>query len=158
MALYVSVIIPVYNSEHYVRDAIRSVQEQSLDPDLLEILVVDDGSTDGSGALLHEIAASDPRVTVISQENSGTPGGGRNPAIGRARVVSSSSSSIPMTSSPPMRCRRWCRLRTRAKQMSFSASSRAWTRVTHPPACSSTAWRTPTSSRTTSSTPWARPS
>lgn len=85
MALYVSVIIPVYNSEHYVRDAIRSVQEQSLDPDLLEILVVDDGSTDGSGALLHEIAASDPRVTVISQENSGTPGGGRNPAIGRAR-------------------------------------------------------------------------
>ena len=85
MALQVSVIVPVYNSVNYVRDAIRSVQEQTIDPDLLELLVVDDGSTDGSGALLDEMAAADPRITVISQENSGTPGGGRNPAIGRAQ-------------------------------------------------------------------------
>lgn len=85
MTPYVSVIVPVYNSVHYIKDALRSVQEQTLEPELLEIIAVDDGSTDGSGEVLREMAAEDPRITVISQENSGTPGGGRNPAIGRAR-------------------------------------------------------------------------
>lgn len=84
MITSVSVIIPVYNSQEYVRDAIRSAQEQFLDAEALEILTVDDGSTDDSGAILAELAAEDPRITVITQENSGTPGGGRNPAIGRA--------------------------------------------------------------------------
>lgn len=84
MAPQVSVIIPVYNSVNYVRDALRSVQEQTLDPDALEVLVVDDGSTDGTDAILAEIAAKDERIDVTWQENSGTPGGARNPAIGRA--------------------------------------------------------------------------
>lgn len=84
MTPQVSVIIPVYNSVHYVREAIRSVREQTIDPEALEILAVDDGSTDGSGEILAELAAEDSRITVITQENSGTPGGGRNPAIGRA--------------------------------------------------------------------------
>ena len=81
----VSVIIPVYNSVDYVRDAIRSVRDQTIDPAAVEILAVDDGSDDGSAEVLAELAAEEPRLTVITQENSGTPGGGRNPAIGRAR-------------------------------------------------------------------------
>lgn len=81
----VSVIIPVFNSVGYVREAIESVREQTIDPGSVEIIAVDDGSTDGSGAVLAELAAEDPRLTVITQENSGSPGGGRNPAIGRAR-------------------------------------------------------------------------
>lgn len=84
MAPQVSVIIPVYNSVDYVREAIQSVREQTIDADALEILVVDDGSTDGSDGILAELADEDSRITVITQENSGTPGGGRNPAIGRA--------------------------------------------------------------------------
>ncbi|GAA1483609.1 glycosyltransferase family 2 protein [Brachybacterium fresconis] len=85
MTPQVSVIIPVYNSVDYVREAIQSVREQTIDRDAVEILAVDDGSTDGSDAVLAELAAEDLRITVITQENSGTPGGGRNPAIGRAR-------------------------------------------------------------------------
>ncbi|APX32951.1 hypothetical protein BH708_09755 [Brachybacterium sp. P6-10-X1] len=84
MTPQVSVIVPVYNSVNYVREAIRSVREQTIDPDAIEILAVDDGSTDGSAEILAELAAEDARITVITQENSGTPGGGRNPAIGRA--------------------------------------------------------------------------
>ena len=85
MAVRVSVIIPVYNSVNYVGEAIRSVQEQSLDRDAIEILAVDDGSTDGGGELLAEMAAEDPRIRLLTQENSGTPGGARNPAIDIAR-------------------------------------------------------------------------
>ncbi|MGP9538485.1 glycosyltransferase family 2 protein [Brachybacterium sp. AOP43-C2-M15] len=85
MTLQVSVIVPVYNSVDYVRDAIESVRDQTIDPEVVEILAVDDGSTDGSDVVLAELAEEIPRMTVITQENSGTPGGGRNPAIGRAR-------------------------------------------------------------------------
>lgn len=81
----VSVIIPVYNSVDYVRDAVQSVRDQTISPEGVEIVAVDDGSTDGSGTLLAELAAEDPRMTVITQENSGTAGGARNPAIARAR-------------------------------------------------------------------------
>ncbi|HEX7352920.1 glycosyltransferase family 2 protein [Brachybacterium sp.] len=84
MTPLVSVIIPVYNSEDYVREAVRSVHEQSLDAEAIELIAVDDGSTDSSGEILAELAAEDPRMNVLSQENSGTPGGGRNPGIDRA--------------------------------------------------------------------------
>lgn len=80
----VSVIIPVYNSAAYVREAIGSVRDQTMDPQSVELVVVDDGSTDGSGAILEDLAAEDPRMTLITQENSGTPGGARNPALDRA--------------------------------------------------------------------------
>lgn len=84
MAPQVSVIVPVYNSVDYVRGAVQSVLDQTIDPGAVEIIAVDDGSTDGSAAVLAELAATHSRLTVITQENSGTPGGGRNPAISRA--------------------------------------------------------------------------
>ena len=65
----VSVIIPVYNNEKFVEKCIRSVMEQSFQD--LEILVVNDGSTDRSGEILKRLAAGDSRIIYFSQENRG---------------------------------------------------------------------------------------
>ncbi len=75
----VSVIIPVYNVLPYLREALDSVINQTYKN--LEILVVDDGSTDGSGEVCDEYL-SDPRVIVIHQENKGLSGA-RNAALDR---------------------------------------------------------------------------
>lgn len=77
----VSVIIPAYNAEDYVGEAVGSVLAQTIAPERVEVIVVDDGSTDGSGTVLADLAAKEPRVRVLTQENSGTPGGARNPGI-----------------------------------------------------------------------------
>lgn len=66
----VSVIIPVYNVEKYLRQCLDSVVNQTLRD--IEIVCVDDGSTDSSPAILAEYAAKDPRVKVVSLPNSGT--------------------------------------------------------------------------------------
>lgn len=65
----VSVIIPVYNTAAYVRQAIESIMDQTLKE--IEILVVNDGSTDDSGDILCELAEKDNRITVFTQENRG---------------------------------------------------------------------------------------
>jgi glycosyltransferase involved in cell wall biosynthesis len=75
----VSVIIPVFNCEAYVTEAIRSVMDQTWRN--LEILVVDDGSTDNSPTLIAELAAEDPRIRILRQENSGKASIPRNAAI-----------------------------------------------------------------------------
>src|SRR5690625_4072489 len=77
----VSVIIPVFNSVDYVEEAIQSVLNQTITPERVELIVVDDGSTDGSDVVINRIAAQESRITVLTQENSGTPGGARNPAL-----------------------------------------------------------------------------
>ena len=63
----VSVIIPVYNAEKYLRQCLDSVVNQTLRE--IEIICVDDGSTDGSLAILQEYAANDARVKVLTQKN-----------------------------------------------------------------------------------------
>lgn len=65
----VSIIIPVYNNEKYVEKCIRSVMNQTFRD--LEILVIDDGSTDKSGEILDHLAAEDKRIRLFHQENSG---------------------------------------------------------------------------------------
>ncbi len=64
-----SVIVPVFNGKMYLKKCIESILEQSC-PDL-ELILIDDGSTDGSGELCDSYAVSDKRVTVIHQKNSG---------------------------------------------------------------------------------------
>lgn len=65
----ISVIIPVYNLEAYVERAIKSVLQQTYTN--IEVLVVDDGSTDESWNVIQRISDSDSRVVAIKQENKG---------------------------------------------------------------------------------------
>ena len=65
----ISIIIPVYNVETYLAEALDSVINQTYEK--LEILIIDDGSTDGSGAICDEYAFKDERIRVMHQENRG---------------------------------------------------------------------------------------
>lgn len=65
----VSVIIPVYNKVEYVEDCIRSVMEQNFEN--FEAIVVEDGSTDGSGAVCDSLAHEYSNLTVLHPENGG---------------------------------------------------------------------------------------
>jgi hypothetical protein len=78
----VSVVIACFNYAHTLPDAVGSILAQTLDD--FELTIVDDGSTDDSLAVARSLA-TDPRVTVIAQENSGQPAIPRNRAIERAR-------------------------------------------------------------------------
>ena len=64
-----SVIVPVYNTEKYLRECVDSILAQTFTD--FELILVNDGSTDGSGAICDEYALKDPRVRVIHQENGG---------------------------------------------------------------------------------------
>ena len=75
----VSVIMPLYNKRAYVRRAIESVQKQTLCN--WELIIVDDGSTDGS---FEEIPKSEKRIRLYQQQNSG-PGAARNKGIREAK-------------------------------------------------------------------------
>ncbi len=70
----VSVVIPVYNTRPYLAECLDSVLTQDLSPDELEVVAVDDGSTDGSGELLDAYAERHRNLRVIHQDNSGWPG------------------------------------------------------------------------------------
>lgn len=65
----VSVVIPVYNKVEYVERCLRSVLAQEMDG--FEVIAVDDGSTDGSGAVCDRLAAEDARLRVIHTPNGG---------------------------------------------------------------------------------------
>lgn len=80
MAL-VSVIVPVYNAGTYLNKCIESILAQSFRD--FELILVDDGSTDGSGAVCDAYAAMDPRIRVIHQENAGSSAA-RNRGIAEA--------------------------------------------------------------------------
>jgi CDP-glycerol glycerophosphotransferase len=82
----VSVVIPVHNAMPYLLKGIESLLGQSIGKDRLEVIAVDDGSTDGSGEALDEFAAAEPDcVRVVHQEASGTPSVPRNRGIEMAR-------------------------------------------------------------------------
>ena len=65
----IHVIIPVYNAEKYLRDAVDSVLNQPYTG--IDVVLVDDGSPDRSGALCDALAAENSRISVIHQENAG---------------------------------------------------------------------------------------
>lgn len=80
--LDVSVIVPVYNVRQLLPRCIASVQAQTWQE--FELLLVDDGSTDGSGQLCDEYAAQDARIRVLHKENGGQ-GSARDLALQHAR-------------------------------------------------------------------------
>lgn len=65
----ISVIVPVYNVEKYIRQCLDSIINQTYKN--LEIILVDDGSTDNSGQICDEYAVKDNRIKVIHKENGG---------------------------------------------------------------------------------------
>ncbi|WP_399173980.1 glycosyltransferase family 2 protein, partial [Streptomyces sp. WAC 05379] len=81
----VTVIIGAYEAMPYLVECLASVEAQTIDPGRIEIIAVDDGSTDGTGECLEEFAGRVPiQVTVIRQDNSGGPSGPRNVGLGKA--------------------------------------------------------------------------
>ena len=78
----ISVVIPVYNSEKYLAQCVRSVLGQTYGR--LELLLVDDGSADGSGELCDSLARGDGRIRVLHQENMGVSAA-RNRGLREAR-------------------------------------------------------------------------
>ncbi|MFE6195363.1 glycosyltransferase family 2 protein [Streptomyces sp. NPDC057838] len=81
----VSVIIGAYEAMPYLIECLSSVEAQTIGPERIEVIAVDDGSTDGTGEYLEEFAERTPlHVLVIRQENSGGPSGPRNVGLGKA--------------------------------------------------------------------------
>lgn len=69
MSVKISVIVPVYNAERYLRECMDSLLAQTFKD--LEIICVDDGSTDGSAAILSDYVQRDDRFVVVRQQNRG---------------------------------------------------------------------------------------
>lgn len=65
----ISVVLPVYNAEAYVREAVESILAQTFTD--FELIAINDGSTDGSGAILRELAARDTRIVLVERPNGG---------------------------------------------------------------------------------------
>lgn len=78
-----SVIVPVYNTEKYVGECLDSVLSRDVDFDM-EVIAVNDGSTDGSLGVLRDRASRDSRVRIINQDNRGFSGA-RNVGVDQSR-------------------------------------------------------------------------
>ena len=77
-----TVIIPAYNAEKYLPQCLDSVIGQTLKD--IEVICVDDGSTDGSASVLQAYAQKDSRISVLTQGNSGQSAA-RNRALEKAK-------------------------------------------------------------------------
>ena len=66
----ISIVIPVYKVEKFVAECLESILSQDFDA--FEVIAVDDGSPDSSGAICDDFARRDPRITVIHKENGGS--------------------------------------------------------------------------------------
>ena len=74
----ISIIVPIYNCEKYIHKCVRSILAQSYKN--IELILVNDGSTDDSLAVCYEYMESDDRVKVVDKENGG-PASARNAGI-----------------------------------------------------------------------------
>ena len=81
----VSVIVPVYNPGPFIEPGIESMLRQTMPPGDLEVIYVDDGSTDDTPARLDALAAAHPHIRVFHEPNSGWAGRPRNVGIREAR-------------------------------------------------------------------------
>ena len=86
----ISVIIPVYNVENYVEKCLRSILEQTFTD--IEVICVDNGSSDNSLKVLENLAAEDSRVRIFSMANQG-PGACRNKGLDEAKGEAAPSSA-----------------------------------------------------------------
>lgn len=77
----ITIVIPTYNSVVLLAEALQSIFHQSLDQDAIEIVVIDDGSTDSTWEYLEEIRQGHSNVLALHQSNAGRPSVGRNRGI-----------------------------------------------------------------------------
>lgn len=85
MSSTLAVIIPVYNGERFIRNAITSITNQTLQPE--EIIVVNDGSSDNTSSILHDLQIQHKHLIVIGQKNQGV-------SFARNKAISASSCDI----------------------------------------------------------------
>ena len=81
----VSVVIAVYNMAEHLETCLHSIWEQSIGVEHLEVIAVDDGSTDASLDLLDAWAATHPELLVVRGPRTGAPGAPRNHGIDLSR-------------------------------------------------------------------------
>jgi hypothetical protein len=80
----VSVIVPIFNTRHFLAKCLRSIAQQSLAE--IEIICVDDGSTDGSDAVVAALQATDPRIMLLRHGRNRGLGAARNTGVRAARA------------------------------------------------------------------------
>ena len=69
--IHLSIIVPVYNVERYVRPCIESIYNQGLDENVFEVIIVNDGTKDRSMEVIADIIGQHNNITIINQENQG---------------------------------------------------------------------------------------
>ena len=79
----ISVVLPVYNAERYLREAVDSILAQTFTD--FELILINDGSTDGSGDICREYSQNDPRIVLIDRPNGGLVSA-LNDGIAKARA------------------------------------------------------------------------
>jgi CDP-glycerol glycerophosphotransferase len=79
----ISIVLPVYGVAEYLPDCLDSILRQPA-PAAIEVIAIDDASTDGCAQILDERAAADPRLQVVHLERNGGQGNARNLALNRA--------------------------------------------------------------------------
>ncbi|UNK47450.1 glycosyltransferase family 2 protein [Arthrobacter sulfonylureivorans] len=80
----ISIVTPTYNCQSLLQESLESVFNQTLPQSEIEIIVVDDGSTDGTWDYLQSLRAEHPNLKALRQENSGKPSVGRNRGLAAA--------------------------------------------------------------------------
>ena len=69
--LSLSIIVPVYNVEKYIRPCIESIFNQGLDEECFEVIIINDGTKDRSMEIIADIISQHNNITVVNQENQG---------------------------------------------------------------------------------------
>ena len=82
--LLLSIIVPVYNVEKYIRPCMESIFRQDLDENTFEVIIVNDGTEDRSMEVIQDIIEQHKNITVLNQENQGLSVA-RNNGIAKAK-------------------------------------------------------------------------
>lgn len=83
--LILSIIVPVYNAERYLEECLRSLFVQDLPADVYEVIAVDNGSRDGSAALIKQLQSEYPNLRLVTLVENQLPSGARNAGMDAAK-------------------------------------------------------------------------
>ena len=66
-----SIIIPIYNAEKYIQPCLESIYNQDLQESEFEVILINDGSTDNTSAIIHDFSTKHTNINIINQKNQG---------------------------------------------------------------------------------------